>query len=340
MVKNTVVAPEAAPAPAPPRSRLSRRSAAVSGIVGAVAIVVGVGLLLMLPDLGLNSYTISVAYSMAFFIAVAQSWNLMSGFTGYISFAHGALVGVGSYAGILAMNAGAGFATTVLAGVAAAMAASLVIGLPSLRLRGIAFAFATIFFQAIALIVAEKAVPVTGGSQGLASAEIMPIDDLLVAMVLVAGSATLVVHVLRRSRLGLRLLAIREDETAARAIGIPTVRLKLAAFALSAAFAGAAGAVHGFFLATLFPLSVFDISTSVEPLVLALLGGSASAFGPVVTGGIYAFSQEALQQLGSELQLSLLGALLVLVVLFARDGLAGLVSSMRDALRARREDDV
>lgn len=307
-------------------------------VLGAVLILLGSVLGMLLPQTPLNSYTISVAYSMAFFVAVAQAWNLMSGFTGYISFAHGALVGVGSYAGVLAVNHGWSLPTAIFAGAAAATVASMLIGLPSLRLRGIAFAFATIFFQAIALIVAEKAVSITGGSQGLASVEIVPIDELLVAMAAIAGVATLVVHLLRASRLGLRLLAIREDETAARAIGIPTIRLKLGAFAVSAAFAGAAGAVHAFFLATLFPLSVFDISTSIDPLVVALLGGSASAFGPVVTGAVYALSQESLQHLGSELQLSLLGVLLVLVVLFARDGLAGIVTRTRDAVLARRRE--
>lgn len=338
MVNNTTV-PTGPPTTAEPRPARSRRSGRVVGLLGCLVILAGMVGGLWLPQTPLNSYTISVAYSMAFFVAVAQSWNLMSGFTGYISFAHGALVGIGSYAAILAMNNGWGFAATLLAGSAAAVVASMLIGLPSLRLRGIAFAFATIFFQAIALIVAEKAVSVTGGSQGLASAEIMSIDDLLMAMVVIAAAATLMVHLLRRSRLGLRLLAIREDETAAQSIGIPTVRLKLGAFALSAAFAGAAGGVHGFFLATLFPLSVFDISTSIEPLVLALLGGPASAFGPVVTGAVYALSQESLQQLGSSLQLSLLGALLVLVVLFARDGLAGLVASTLERLRSRRGKD-
>ncbi|MGH3358183.1 MAG: branched-chain amino acid ABC transporter permease [Nocardioidaceae bacterium] len=317
------------------RTRQRRRSRAWV-VLGAAAILIGSVLGMLLPQTPLNSYTISVAYSMAFFVAVAQAWNLMSGFTGYISFAHGALVGVGGYAAVLAINNGWSFIGSVLAGAMAATVASVLIGLPSLRLRGIAFAFATIFFQAIALIVAEKAVSITGGSQGLASVEIMPIDDLLVAMAAIAGAATLVVHLLRASRLGLRLLAIREDETAARVIGIPTVRLKLGAFAVSAAFTGAAGAVHAFFLATLFPLSVFDISTSIDPLVVALLGGSASAFGPVVTGAVYALSQESLQHLGSELQLSLLGGLLVLVVLFARDGLAGILTRLRDAIRARR----
>lgn len=290
-----------------------------------------------MPAWGLDSYTLSVAYTIAFYAAVAQAWNLMSGFTGYLSFAHGALVGVGSYASILTMNAGHDLVVAILAGAGTAVVASLLIGLPSLRLRGIAFAFATIFFQAALLIVVQKAVPLTGGSQGLTARDLVPLETLFTAMVIVAGAATMVVFVLRRSRLGLRLLSIREDETAARSIGIGTVRLKLGAFAVSALFAGAAGAVHAFFLATILPQNVFTLQSSVEPLVLTLIGGGASAIGPVVMAAIYGISQEALQQLGSELHLALLGLILVLAVLFARNGLAGLVSTWRE--RRRREDD-
>lgn len=326
---------DAAPAAADRSPGRARRSVTRSPYLGIATIVVLAAVAATLPLWDVDSYTTSVVYTVAFYATIAQAWNLMSGFTGYISFAHGALVGVGIYAGIIAMNAGTGLPLAVLSGGVAAMLASLLIGLPSLRLRGIAFAFATIFFQAAMLIVVQKSTPVTGGAEGLAMREIQVLDDLLVAMVALAGAATLAVFLLRRSRLGLRLLSIREDETAARTIGVRTVRLKLGAFAFSALFAGAAGAVHAGFLATVFPQNVFNLQSSLEPLVLALIGGPSSAAGPVAMAGVYGLSQEALQSLGSELHLALLGAILVLVVLFARNGLAGLVTSWRE--RRRRD---
>jgi branched-chain amino acid transport system permease protein len=287
--------------------------------------------------MGVDSYVQAVVYSIAFYIAIAQAWNLMSGFTGYMSFAHGGLAGIGMYAAILAMNAGVPLPVAVLAGAGAAAASSVVIGLPSLRLRGIAFAFATIFFQAGILIVANKAVPVTRGSQGLASTEVVPLRELLFWMLVVAGLATATVYALRRTRLGLRLLAIREDETAAEAVGIRTVRLKLGAFAVSAAFAGAAGGVHAFYLATIFPANVFHLQGSLEPLVIALIGGAGSAGGTVVMAAIYGYFQEVLSAMGSELELALLGLLLVLVVLYARRGLAGIATDLWDRYRSHRE---
>lgn len=304
-------------------------------LLGPLLLVLVILVACSLPWWGVDSHVLSIGYTVAFYAAVAQSWNLMSGFTGYISFAHGALVGIGSYAGILTMNAGGNLGMAMLAGAAVAMTASVLIGLPSLRLRGIAFAFATIFFQAAILLIAQKAIPVTGGSEGLAARTIVPLEDLFVSMVLVAGVASLLVYGLRRARLGLRLLTIREDETAAGTIGVKTVPLKLSAFATSALFAGAAGAVHGFFLATVFPQNVFHLRTSLEPLVLALIGGSASTAGPLVMAAIYGISQDALQSLGSELHLTLLGVILVVAVLFARNGLADLAGRWRRRLRER-----
>lgn len=306
-------------------------------VFAALVILFLVGVLL-LSSMNVASYTQVVIYNVAFYAAMAQAWNLMSGFTGYISFAHGGLAGIGAYASILAMNAGAPLSVAVLVAAGAAALASVVIGLPSLRLRGIAFAFATIFFQAAILIVANKATPLTGGSQGKASAAIVPLEHLLIGMLLVAGVATATIYCLRRSRLGLRLLAIREDETAARSLGIRTVRLKLGAFAASAAFAGAAGGLNAFYLATIFPAGVFNLKGSLEPLVIALIGGAGSAVGPAVMAGIYGYYQDLLQTLGSELQLTLLGLLLVVVVLFARQGLAGLVTAVQDRVKARRRD--
>jgi len=325
-------APKQMPRPPSIRARASRRQRHGAGAVVLLALIV---VAITMPMWGLDSYTLSVAYTIAFYAAVAQAWNLMSGFTGYISFAHGALVGLGSYAGILTMNAGNGLVAAIAAGAGTALVASLIIGLPSLRLRGIAFAFATIFFQAALLLAVQKAGPITGGAQGLSARDLIPMEELLTVMVAIAGGATLLVYGLRRSRLGLRLLSIREDETAARTIGIGTVRLKLSAFAVSAIFAGAAGAVHAFYLSTILPENTFTLQGSLEPLVLTLIGGAATAIGPVLMAAIYGISQEALQELGSELHLALLGLILVLAVLFAKNGLTGLAANVLRRWRQR-----
>ncbi|MQA03764.1 MAG: hypothetical protein GEV07_13935 [Streptosporangiales bacterium] len=328
---------DSATAQEPPRSSGGTRSRRRG--YGAVVLLLATAVAGSLPWWGVDTHVLSVGYTVAFYAAVAQSWNLMSGFTGYISFAHGALVGIGTYAGILAMNAGGNLLTAVLAGALAAVAASVLIGLPSLRLRGIAFAFATIFFQAAMLLVVQKAGPITGGSEGLAARAIVSLEDLFVTMVAIAGIASVLVYALRRARLGLRLLTIREDETAARTIDVKTVQLKLGAFATSALFAGAAGAVHGFFLATVFPQNVFHLRTSLEPLVLALIGGAASTVGPLVMAAVYGISQDALQSLGSELHLAMLGVILVVAVLFARNGLADLATRLWRRLRERGNRD-
>src|SRR5690606_17552133 len=109
----------------------------------------------------------------------------------------------------------------------------------------------------------------------------------------------------------------------------------LSAFAVSAIFAGAAGAVHAFYLSTILPENTFTLQGSLEPLVLTLIGGAATAIGPVLMAAIYGISQEALQELGSELHLALLGLILVLAVLFAKNGLTGLAANVLRRWRQR-----
>ena len=307
-----------------PRTRPSRVSLAIGVFFGAV-----VCMAFSLPLLDVNDYWITISYTVAFYIALGQAWNLLSGFTGYLSFAHGAILGIGSYTAGIASNSGLGYFPALLAAAFAGVVLSLLIGLPSLRLKGIAFAFATIFFQSIALLAVEKADTITGGPSGLVFETLESIDTSFYSMLALAVVATLAVFILRRSRLGLQLLAIREDELAARISGLPVTRLKMQAFTVSAVLAAVVGGVHGFYLATLYPQSVFDLQTSLEALVIPLVGGPATAVGPGVIAVVYVVFQESLRGMGSALQLSLLGVVVVAVVLIARGGLAELASSLR-----------
>ncbi|MGH3665837.1 MAG: branched-chain amino acid ABC transporter permease [Egibacteraceae bacterium] len=315
----------------------SRRWSTAAGLVFIVGLAV---VALLLPALGIGSYWVAVAYSAAFYIALAQSWNLLSGFTGYVSIAQGALAGLGSYTAVLASNAGLGYVPALAVAGLVGLVASVLIGLPSLRLKGIAFAIATVFFQEMMLIVAEKAEPVTRGPQGLAAETLVPLSTPLVSMVLLASFGTALVFAVRRTRLGLQLLALRDDELAAEVAGIRTTPLKLGMFAASASLAGVVGGVHGFYLATLFPRDVFIPDISLEALVVAMVGGAGSAVGPVVVGALYAFVQETLRGLGSALQLVFLGTVLLATVLFAREGVAGTAARIRRGLLSRRQERV
>jgi branched-chain amino acid transport system permease protein len=244
----------------------------------------------------------------------------MSGMTGYVSFAHGALAGIGAYATVMALNAGWPLIPAILAGPATAVLGSLIIGATSLRLRGTAFTFTTLFFQALALYVLRK-VPATGGPGGLALQEILPIWLPQTLMIALACAATLVMLVVLRSRLGIRLLAIKDDETAALSLGIASARLKLALFCASAAFAGAAGAVHGLFTASLYPDVVFSVEVSLIALAVPLIGGVATVSGPLMGAVFYVVVGEFLAVYAPNFQVASIGVMLLTVILFMPAGL-------------------
>jgi branched-chain amino acid transport system permease protein len=275
----------------------------------------------LLPRFGVSSYVQILVYYAAYYLALGQAWNLMSGMTGYVSFAHGALAGIGAYATVMALNAGWPLIPSILAGPAAAVLASLIIGATSLRLRGTAFTFTTLFFQALALQVLRK-VPATGGPGGLALQEILPIWLPQTLMIVLAWGATLIMLGVRRSRTGIRLLAIKGDETAALSLGINSARLKLTLFCGSAAIAGAAGAVHGLFAASLYPDVVFSVDVSLIALAVPLIGGVATVSGPLMGAVFYVGVGEILAIYAPSFQVAAIGAMLLIVILFMPAGLA------------------
>lgn len=285
-----------------------------------LALILLAAIAIALPRFGVSSYVQILVYYTAYYLSLGQAWNLMSGMTGYVSFAHGALAGIGAYATVMGLNAGWPLIPSLLAGPATALLGSLVIGATSLRLRGIAFTFTTLFFQALALLVLRK-IPATGGPGGLALQEILPIWLPQVLMTGLACAATVVMLVVRRSRTGIRLLAIKGDETAALSLGIASARLKLALFCGSAAIAGAAGAVHGLFTASLYPDVVFSVDVSLTALAVPLIGGVTTVFGPLLGAIFYVGVGEILAIYAPSFQLVAVGMMLLIVILFMPMGL-------------------
>lgn len=305
---------------------------------GLLAIVIIGFIAAMLPWFGASHYTQILVYYVAYYLALGQAWNLMSGMTGYVSFAHGALAGIGAYGTVMAMNAGWPLWLAVVVGAVAAMLSSLIIGATSLRLRGIAFTFATLFFQALTLMLVRK-MPATGGPGGLALQEILPLWLPQTMMIVLAALATVAMMMLRVSRTGIRLLAIKGDETAALSLGIASARLKLVLFCASAAIAGLAGATHGLFTASLYPNVVFSFDTSITALAVPLVGGVATAIGPLAGAILFVGVGEMLQIFAPGLHLVVVGTLLLVVILFMPSGLyPSTVSRLREWC-ARRPSD-
>jgi branched-chain amino acid transport system permease protein len=219
---------------------------------------------------------------------LGSGWNVMSGYTGYVSLGHSAFIGVGAYtAGILASQWDVSpFVVAPLGGVAAALVA-LLLGWTTRRTRGVAFIIVSYAMLELLGLIVRNWSSLTGGSQGL----LMPLPGwdvrfhswpfyyALLALLLLSVGMTAAI---RRSKFGLGLVAIRDDEDKAAGIGVVTPVYKSLAFLASAVLVGVAGAVYGYYVSFLTVSTMFDIVLSLQVVLAVLLGGRATVWGPVL----------------------------------------------------------
>jgi len=293
-----------------------------------------------------NPTTTSIAFFVLIYMIAATAWNVFSGLSGYIALGHAVFFGAGAYTlavGAEKLNVSAGwtpFALVPLAGIVAG-AIAIPFGLISLRTRRHTFVVITIaiffIFQTLAFNLSF-----TGGSSGLQTP--FPLWTAVgynqrfyyVALVVLVATVAMAV-VVRRSRLGLQLLAIRDDEDRALGLGVRTSRVKLFAFTLSAIPVGMAGAVYAYFLGQIFPQFAFDPLFDITIALMAFFGGLATVVGPLLG----ALVLESMQQeftlrfsAGGGIYLIAYGALFLVVILVMP---RGVVPTLRDALANARE---
>lgn len=276
--------------------------------------------------LAASEYHQSFMLQLFMMVALAQAWNLISGMTGYVSFGHAAFFGIGAYTGALLLQYGFPWWLAIVKGALVAAAVSAPIGLLTLRLRGPYFAIAMLGLNEVARIVATLWVDLTRGGSGISlSPALLPgLPVNYYTMLALAIAATALVAWIRRGRFGLELRAIREDEGAAEMVGVNTVRNKLAAFVLSAAIPGAVGAVFVMYTSYLNPSSAFAASLNIQMIVMVMFGGTGTVWGPVLGAGIVMLVREFLWAQFPALHLALLGAMLLIVVLFLPGGIVSL----------------
>ena len=301
--------------------------------LGAVAIA----LLLVLPAFPalMNSYTVSIFTLIFFYGFLGQAWNIVGGYAGQLSAGHAAFVGVGAYtSAVLSTPFGVTPWIGMIAGGALAAVLGAVIGYLGFRfgLRGFYFVLLTVAFAEVCRIVASNTEAV-GGSLGLyitftGDPRHFQFQDprahYYVALALML-LATAVVWLVERRRFGVYLGAIREDETAAEALGVNAFRMKLLAMVLSSFLTGVGGTFYAFYLLSLQPGSVFGIPLSVEIIIRPIVGGAGTLLGPILGSFIltplgevsrYYFGQGGYH--GAHL--IVYGALLIAVVLFLPRG--------------------
>ncbi|MBI4307541.1 MAG: branched-chain amino acid ABC transporter permease [Chloroflexi bacterium] len=268
------------------------------------------------------AYTVSLLLLVFMYVALTVSWNIVSGYTGYVSFGHVAFFGVGAYtAALLITRSNAAWPLAALAGGVLAMVVAVPIGLVTLRLKGPYFAVATLGLVEVFQITATAWEPVTRGGKGIYLPPILDISAVYYAMALAALVAIALNFMVATSRFGLRLLTIREDEIAAEAMGINTTREKLLAFVLSTFLPGVVGGVYAWYVSYIDPDSVFSASVTIRIMAMAMVGGVGTVTGPVIGAALLSLVGEFLWARFLFLHQAFLGVAVILVVLFMPGGL-------------------
>ena len=282
-------------------------------------------------------YFYFASYVVLQFIVLATAWNILGGYAGYVNFGSGAFFAVGAYTAVALFKAFAlPLPLLVIAGAFVAGLLGLFVGATSLRLRGIYFSIATVAISIILETVMLN-VSYTGGAKGMAVLRPEPpwpfhgyLPWIFFAMSVMVVVSVFIARYIETSWIGRGLRAIRDNEEAAECSGVPTLKLKLAAATISGAMMGAAGAPFALYLSFIEPGSVFNLNYAVSALAMPIIGGMSHWFGPVIGAVLLGTVQQAVTvTLTSELNVLVIGVLLVAFVVLAPDGIIGLWRKFR-----------
>jgi branched-chain amino acid transport system permease protein len=299
----------------------------------------GIALLLLaaivaLPNYG-TSYMVVLITTILLYAILTVSWVMFSGPSGYLSIATAAFFGVGIYVGALLLpNTGQVvplLVAVVIGGVVSGLIA-LGVGALTLRLRGIYFA---IFTFGLVILIQEVLSWYEHTVSHIRGRFVTVVDNNTIFYVMLAifVATILAFFFLRRSKFGLALQSIGQNEEAAEHSGVNVTMVKVLSFALSAVFAGAAGAIWATRLTYIDPYVAFSVLYSFLPILMAIFGGIGQIYGPLMGAAVFAYLQETLQTKFPEAYMLIFGLVLIATVLFMPNGLASVVEWVRRKLR-------
>jgi branched-chain amino acid transport system permease protein len=288
-----------------------------------------------------NDYVFFAGYVVLQFIVLATAWNILGGYTGYVNFGSAAFFALGAYSSVFFHKAyPLPIPLLIVIGGVVSGIVGLGMGYLTLRLRGAFFAIATL---ALAVVLQTLIINWTyvGGARGayvIRPGEIpilgSYIQYLFLLMLVLTVLAIATARLIERSRLGYGFATIRDDELAAEACGVPTLRLKLIATTISGAFMGMAGAPFPYYIGYIEPSSAFGLAYAVNSIAMPMIGGTTSWIGPLVGAILLGLLQQiATVTISSAVNLLIVGVLLVAFVIIAPNGIVGLV---QERLRARK----
>ena len=291
---------------------------------------IGIALLASVPWWG-SAVLVQFGINVLILATLAQSWNIIGGYTGYPSFGNSVFYGLGGYGVAIAMvQYGLPFPVGLAIGISLAVGFAILLGLPVLRLRGHYFAIATLGLAEVMTAIVSN-LEIAGRNVGL----ILPLvkgDALFFELSLILlVVTTLAVMWISRSRFGFGLIAIRENEQAAAVMGVNTTLYKILAFALCSVFAAVAGGIHAYWITYLDPGSAFDVALNVKMIIMAVFGGPGTIFGPVLGAFVLSAISEILAAKVTSLASIFFGIVIVAAIVFMPRGFADLVRRFRQS---------
>jgi len=316
----------------------------------AIALVIALLVLLaLLPTVVKAEYSINLAVYVLLYVGLASSWNILGGYTGQTSLGHAAFFGLGSLTTrLLWLSAGWPFLPSLLMGGGVAVVLALLIGAPAFKLRGVYFAIGTLALAQVLNATVGNFWPTISSlpAQYLATYQLVPRYYLFLGVaVLTVGTAYVLVH----SRLGLGMMAVREEEDAAESLGVSAFRHKLLALVASAFFAGVTGGAFAYYMLTYYPQLPFGPGWTFDAMMMVYIGGQRTIIGPII-GAIFFVVTRDLLVLNlkgvhfilfgvevplEDLHLTVFGILFILVVLFLPGGFVEAWDRIRRALGRR-----
>jgi branched-chain amino acid transport system permease protein len=293
------------------------------GVIIGIAILMA--FLISLPFFA-TDYWITLVILIFVFTVYSAGWNLFSGLTGYTNFGLAWFIGVSGYVSTL-LIADYGFLWLFAWPIGAIFTSMISIGVGYilLRIKGVYFAISMVALTegTRELFGTEYLTSITHGGKGVPFVAGIRLPTLYWSILLLAFITVVICYKVTSSKLGLRLMAIREDEQAAETLGIHTTRDKIFAFALSAFFVGLAGAIHFTYQNYIDPTFAFNINLTLTPIVMTLFGGVGTVFGPVIGATLFTFIHEILWAEFTLLYMAIFGGILMALILFFPQGLLG-----------------
>jgi len=299
-----------------------------------LALLVMLALLVALPLALKKDSIVNLASLVLLYVCLASSWNILGGYAGQTNLGHAAFFGLGALATRTLWFSGWNILAALLVGGGVAVAFALLIGIPAFRLRGAYFAIGTLALAQILHVTVGNVLPTISSLPApvLAGYQLMPRYYLFLGLtVLIVGTSYILAH----SRLGLGMMAVREDEDGAESLGVSGLRHKLLALAVSAFLAGLAGGAFAYYHVGYYPHFPFAPVWTFDTVTMAYIGGTGTIVGPIIGGVFFVVLRELLVLKLADLHLIVFGVLFILVVLFLPGGMVEAWTKLQRVLARR-----